>query len=105
MHRVYNVETKEFGFVGDGVKLTGLHVETDDCAAHGCVVHNPTRACTANRDNWPYNWRQDRGLMERVCPHGIGHPDPDTAAFNTRQGREEQNIHGCCGCPCGKDSA
>ena len=105
LHRVLNVETNEIGFVGDGVQLTGLHAEVDDCKLNGCVVHHPSRNATANRDHWPYNWRADRGFMERICPHGIGHPDPDTASFNTRLGREHENIHGCCGCPCGKDPA
>lgn len=103
LHRVLNVETNEFGFVGDGVKLAGLHAETAECREFGCVVHNPTSGAAANRHHWPYNWREDHGLMERVCPHGIGHPDPDAAAYNTRHGREYENIHGCCGCPCGKD--
>jgi hypothetical protein len=37
--------------------------------------------------------------MERLCPeHGVGHPDPDDAAFNVRMGRAYLNVHGCCGC-------
>lgn len=105
LHRVLNVDTEEFGFVGTGVNLSNLHPESRDCSEFGCSVHNPSRNTTANRDGWPYNWRTDRGLMERVCPHGIGHPDPDTAAYNKRIGRDHENIHGCCGCPCGKDPA
>lgn len=38
---------------------------------------------------WPLNWRGDRGLIERRCPHGIGHPDPDTVG---------DTVHGCDGC-------
>lgn len=30
---------------------------------------------------WPMNWRSDRGIMERICPHGVGHIDPDDAAY------------------------
>jgi hypothetical protein len=44
-------------------------------------------------------WRDDKGVMERLCPeHGVGHPDPDDAAFNIRMGRDYLNVHGCCGC-------
>ncbi len=39
---------------------------------------------------WPQNWREDKGQMERVCPHGIGHPDPDDLYTDT--------VHGCDGC-------
>lgn len=47
---------------------------------------------------WPLNWRADKGVMERICPHGVGHPDPDDAAHNIRIGREYLTIHGCDGC-------
>jgi hypothetical protein len=39
---------------------------------------------------WPQHWRDDRGIMERTCPHGIGHPDPDDPTTDT--------VHGCDGC-------
>jgi len=44
--------------------------------------------------DWPQNWRGDRGLMERVCPHGIGHPDPDDFKSNDKY----ESVHGCDGC-------
>jgi hypothetical protein len=40
--------------------------------------------------SWPQHWRGDRGIIERVCDHGIGHPDPDD--------RNRDKIHGCDGC-------
>lgn len=50
---------------------------------------------------WPLVLRYDRGFLgERICPHGIGHPDPDSAEFlkdrdpNSYAG----GIHGCDGC-------
>lgn len=51
---------------------------------------------------WPMLWRKDRQLMERTCPHGIGHPDPDDMAFkalrmNSAMARAE-GVHGCDGC-------
>jgi hypothetical protein len=44
---------------------------------------------------WPQNWRGDKGMMERFCPHGVGHPDPDDLKVMTREG---YGIHGCDGC-------
>ena len=42
---------------------------------------------------WPKNIRET-GLVERVCPHGIGHPDPDWL-----KGRPSHwGVHGCDGC-------
>ena len=26
---------------------------------------------------WRQDYRDDSGRIERLCPHGIGHPDPD----------------------------
>jgi hypothetical protein len=46
-------------------------------------------------------WRSDRGLMERECEHGIGHPDPDDLDFKRRVGHRDVQvlgIHGCDGC-------
>lgn len=39
---------------------------------------------------WPQHWRGDRHLMERICPHGVGHPDPDDI--------NPDGVHGCDGC-------
>jgi hypothetical protein len=41
---------------------------------------------------WPLHWRYDRGILERICPHGVGHPDPDDKASAS------DGIHGCDGC-------
>lgn len=75
------------------------HQRTEDCDEHGCAVHNPSSMAIANREEWPYNWRTDRGILERICRHGIGHPDPDSARFYERQGQgRAMNTHGCDGC-------
>ena len=44
--------------------------------------------------DWPQHYREDTGVTERICPHGVGHPDPDQAwpADDWRW------VHGCDGC-------
>lgn len=58
-------------------------------------LKHPKRCPLHRRSNhhmraWPQNWRDDRGFMERICPHGIGHPDPDDSGADP--------VHGCDGC-------
>lgn len=73
-----------------GQRLTKVH-NPDQCLGEWCCIHNPS---DHHMDEWPQNWRQDRRIMERICPHGIGHPDPDDP--KTREYYE--SIHGCDGC-------
>jgi hypothetical protein len=72
------------------------------CAGAACCIHNPTDH--PMRD-FPQYWRSDRQLMERLCPHGIGHPDPDDIDYKRRTRGEElaryESIHGCDGCCAG----
>lgn len=57
-----------------------------------CPIHHPT---DHHMRDWPQHWRGDRQIMERICPHGIGHPDPDDLAIRTG---EDDGTHGCDGC-------
>ena len=59
----------------------------DKCVGRPCPVHNPS---DHHMRSWPLNYRPDRGLTERLCHHGVGHPDPDDPSKHRR--------HGCCGC-------
>lgn len=52
-----------------------------------CPIHAPSDH--PMRD-FPLHFRSDRGIMERRCPHGVGHPDPDDI--------NEDTTHGCDGC-------
>lgn len=63
-----------------------MHAATD-CAGEYCTIHNRSNH---SMRGLPQRWRGDRGIMERVCPHGIGHPDPDEISSDT--------THGCDGC-------
>lgn len=62
-----------------------------DCEGEHCTIHNPS-------DHHMNTWPIARG-GERVCPHGIGHPDPDYLAWLNRvQPDNSGDIHGCDGC-------
>jgi hypothetical protein len=47
--------------------------------------------------SFPQEWRTDRAIMERICPHGVGHPDPDEYKIRGKNGKYEL-VHGCDGC-------
>lgn len=74
--------------------LTRTH-DPADCAGRVCVLHNTTKHAMSD---WPIIWRDDRGIVERKCPHGIGHPDPDQFAFWRETDQMWQTTHGCDGC-------
>lgn len=65
------------------------------CAGRHCCIHNPS---DHHMKDWDYNWREDLNLMERLCPHGVGHPDPDDVAYKRSIGLEHLAVHGCDGC-------
>lgn len=75
-----------------------IHMRDAQCDI-SCVIHNPS---DHTMKDWPTNWRDDRRLMERICPHGVGHPDPDQVAFRIRNYGDESGkdamTHGCDGC-------
>jgi hypothetical protein len=72
-----------------------------------CLFHSPSQH---HMLSWPINIRLDRfaALSERLCPHGIGHPDPDSLAYvetlHKPSERGYEGIHGCDGC-CGEPDA
>jgi hypothetical protein len=78
------------------------HVQ-DECAGRPCVIHAPT---AHSMRSMPLIWRWDRGIFERRCSHGIGHPDPDQMDYWRETGGEQrvedEMIHGCDGC-CGPE--
>jgi DNA-directed RNA polymerase subunit RPC12/RpoP len=78
--------------VGPAVLKT--HPESK-CAGRACVIHNPS---DHKMRDFPLNWRSDTYLMERTCPHGVGHPDPDDLAYHLSNGEDWKAVHGCDGC-------
>lgn len=84
---------------GTGQKLWKIHAP-ELCQGRLCAIHNPTTE--EPECNWPTHWRQDRGLMERICPCGIGHPAPEHMAYleelDAKNGTNHayyEGIHGC----------
>lgn len=82
---------------GTGQKIM-VHVYNPDCVI-SCVIHNPT---LHHMQDWPTNWRDDIFLMERMCEHNVGHPDPDDIAYKDRKygtaAAHAASVHGCDGC-------
>lgn len=78
---------KDHVFIDDfGQELYGIHPK-DKCHGLFCPVHRPSAESKAIGR---LRWRSDRGFFERVCEHGVGHPDPDDFRADP--------IHGCDGC-------
>ena len=79
----------------NGQHLVNVHTP-DQCKGRPCCIHNPS---AHHMRDWPMVWR--RGLMERTCPCGMHHPDPDHMAYALmrpgRVGEYESGVHGCCG--------
>lgn len=62
--------------------------------SEACVIHN---ASDHHMNRWPRNVRSS-ALVERLCSHAVGHPDPDSVAFFESVGKDGFDIHGCDGC-------
>ena len=70
--------------------LFNVHSETV-CFGRPCVIHNRT---DHHMRSFPQYFREDTGVMERICSHQVGHPDPD----NPYPDGVWQWVHGCDGC-------
>lgn len=80
--------------VVEGIRLENVH-DASLCVGRPCVVHNPT---DHHMRGFRLLWRDDRKIFERVCPHGIGHPDPDQFHYWRENDMEYEGVHGCDGC-------
>jgi hypothetical protein len=84
--------------------------EPSVCEGTHCAIHNPS---DHHMTAWPLNIRLDRWDMlgERMCEHGIGHPDPDSLRYIEEKYQERMaakkkrndedsgaGVHGCDGC-------
>jgi hypothetical protein len=86
-----------------GELLHNVHNDTE-CEGRPCPVHNRTNHPMRS---FPQHWRSDTKMMERICPHGIGHPDPDGYVYLMRglgvRGAAARFMHTCDGCGHGPD--
>lgn len=71
-----------------------FHSQLSCRRSEACVIHNPS---DHQMRRWPRNLRAS-ALVERMCVHGVGHPDPDSVAFFDSIGRRGFDVHGCDGC-------
>jgi hypothetical protein len=80
----------------DGTVLMNVH-SRKRCSLRPCIIHNPSQH---SMSDFPLHWRDDRRMFERICPHGIGHPDPDDVLFHLTlaNGDDGYAVHGCDGC-------
>jgi hypothetical protein len=69
-----------------------------ECLGQWCAIHRPM---PGPWKSWPRWWRDDKQIMERICPCGIGHPVAEMQEHAIRIGETWRLVHGCCGCPCG----
>lgn len=66
------------------------------CDGEFCTFHKPSDHPLKDA---PINVRGDTGVIERLCEHGVGHPDPDHIQWRIDLDiLRGQNIHGCDGC-------
>lgn len=74
------------------------------CEGRHCAIHDPS---PHHMRTWPITVRET-GLVERMCPHGVGHPDPDSVVWmeeNAGDGNKGTwGVHGCDGC-CSKPAS
>ena len=88
-----NVDERRHTLEHSDVVLVNTH-RADRCQGSHCTIHNMS---DHTMRSYPQLWRGDRGLMERVCPHGVGHPDPD----DPKSSDYYEWVHGCDGCCAG----
>lgn len=90
------------GYTATGEPMILKHHSAKACVPP-CAFHAPSDHPLKDA---PLNWRSGlspfdgRRLLERLCEHGVGHPDPDGLAFanqNLPKGQEpDTGVHGCC---------
>jgi hypothetical protein len=91
-HIISTTDTVFGANVGEKVLATHSALK---CKGQNCVIHNPS---DHHMVGWQMHYRRDTGVMERTCPHGVGHPDPDDTAWHVSEGRNWTSVHGCDGC-------
>ena len=90
--------------LGDVERVDFRTHDARECANDkNCCLHKPSDHPLKDAE---LLWRGDRSpqIMERLCSHGIGHPDPDamnhllTLLGSDGDARFNLSAHGCDGC-------
>jgi len=68
--------------------------EGSECFGQWCAIHHQM---SGPWGQWPRYWRDDRGILERICPCGIGHPVAEMYDWAIAHGQGYELVHGCCG--------
>lgn len=96
-----NDETGWYTSLYENDKYIGELVNTHNprlCEGRGCAIHNHPSGHRLNMQ--PMVWANENGeaVLERICVHGIHHPDADSAVYLESVGQEYLNEHDCDGC-------
>ena len=81
-----------------GVELMA-HPASSCAGQPACPLHNRSVHSMRAMDQ---HWRSDNGIIERICEHGVGHPDIDQyhywLATMGKRDADAMFSHGCDGC-------
>lgn len=80
----------------NGQTIEHVH-NASKCRGNVCPIHNPS---AHHMRDWPLQWH---GKLQRICPHGQVHPDPDEALWHVRTGHGEFTAHQCDQCCAGAE--
>jgi len=80
---------------GRSGELRNVHSPAN-CEGRGCAVHDHPSDHSLKAA--PMSWHMDRNILERLCTHGVGHPDHDSAIYLASIGQDYENVHDCDGC-------
>lgn len=97
-YRIRNKTERAIGntyTTGTGLTIKWVHPPAWCEDREFCVIHRPSDHIMRS---FPTHWRMDRHIMERICPHGVGHPDPDDQSYLRSVGLMHGSVHGCDGC-------
>lgn len=97
--QTFHFDNAAVGLFGQQIGPLDLQVHPPEkCEGRPCCIHAPS---DHPMREWPLNLRADHGpvmFCERICPHGVGHPDPDDVAWHSSEGRGWIAVHGCDFC-------
>ncbi|KQO98893.1 hypothetical protein [Leifsonia sp. Leaf264] len=95
------VENRDYDlWTGFGSGVLRTHARSQ-CSGTPCCLHAPSDHPLTGS---PMSWLDDRMMMERICEHGIHHPDPDDLDYKRRVLNPalylagDYETHDCDGC-------